>query len=149
MVFYHITLRENLECILAEGLCPSSGGLDGPGVYLWKGPLADAVREADFSLSDNHYEMSQADYKTFTQQLVMLAVTVPDNAVFSVEWSEYVVWNVELVPPERVNSLGSFYDLLEKFYPRSDIARIVEEAESRSGMKCVATVPPQIRDFER
>ena len=128
---YHVTLRGNVESILAEGLRPSKGGLDGPGVYLWKGPLANAIKEADWSLSDNHSEMSQEEYEAFTRGLVMLAVTVPGGAEFAVEWQEYVVLDGGVIPAGCVVSLGSFDALLERFYPRQSVPEIIEGAAGR------------------
>lgn len=149
MEFFHVTLQKNVESIFANGLAPSKDGLDGPGVYLWKGPLEDAVREADWSLSDNHSEMSSEEYEAFTKGLVMLSVTVPDDAVFSVEWPEYVVWDVRLVPREQVSLVGSFFDLLERIYPPAGVSEIVAEAEGRLEMQIDAAGSSQMRDFER
>lgn len=136
MEFFHVTLLKNVESILENGLLASKGGLDGPGVYLWRGPLEDAVREADWSLSDNHCEMSQDEYDAFTKGLVMLAVDVPGGTVFSVEWPEYVVWDCNVVPRSQIVSLGCFHDLLERYSPRKSVLDVIVEATEKANEGC-------------
>lgn len=112
MQFYHITKEENVQSILDSGLHPSKSGLDGPGVYLWKGPLSSAISEADLSLSDNHFQMTESEYSAFKKQLAVLAVTLPFHSTFSVEFPEYVVYS-DTISANCIAYCGSFFDLVE------------------------------------
>ncbi len=129
MEMFHVTPYDNVQSILKHGLRPSKGGLDGPGIYLWKGPLEAAVREADFSLSDNHYEMSSAEYEAFTKGLVMLAVEVPDDTVFTVDWPEYVVVNNGTISPACVRVVERLDVLLEQCFSTSGVVQLIAAAE--------------------
>lgn len=112
MLFYHITKRENVQSILERGLRPSEFGLDGPGVYMWKGPLVNAISEADWSLSDNHYKMTDSEYAEFKQQLAVVSITLPTDTKFSVDYPEYVV-HKDAIPASCIAYCGVFYDLVE------------------------------------
>lgn len=112
MQFYHITREENVQSILDSGLHPSKSGLDGPGVYLWKGPLSSAISEADLSLSDNHFQMTESEYSAFKKQLAVLAVTLPLHSTFSAEFPEYVVYS-DNISASCIAYCGSFFDLVE------------------------------------
>lgn len=133
MLYYHITLQSHLQDILFSGLKPSKSGLDGPGLYLWKGPLDAAVKEADLSLYDNHDELSDAEYKAFTKALIMLSVKLPDNASFTVEWPEYVVYP-NSVAPSCISPLGSFHDLLFTEPPKASLDKLIESANAQTGI---------------
>ena len=129
MEMFHVTLSMNVESILEHGLRPSKCGLDGPGIYLWKGPLETAVREADFSLSDNHYEMSSAEYEAFTKELVMLTVEVPDDTAFTVDWPEYAVVNNGIISPACVRVVERLDVLLEQCFHASGVVQLIAAAE--------------------
>lgn len=112
-MYYHVTLERNVPSILKEGIKPSRSGLDGPGVYVWKGPLDKAVRNADISLSDNHYDLSAEKYNDFCKSLTLLEITLGSRDLpISVEWDDYCVLK-GTVPPDCVREVGNFYDLAE------------------------------------
>lgn len=112
-MYYHVTPTRNVSSILKEGIRPSQSGLDGPGVYVWKGPLEEAVRNADISLSDNHYDLSAEEYNDFCKSLTLLEVTLGSREMpIAVQWEDYCVLT-ESIPPECVKEVGNFYDLAE------------------------------------
>lgn len=148
MKLFHVTMQDNVAGILANGLLPSKSGLDGPGVYLWRGPLEDAIREADLSLSDVHSKMSGEEYEAFTKQLVLLAVEFPDDVAFSVEWPEYVVFNNGAIPQEWVTSIGSLYSLLDRFPARQSISELISDAkESTASLQAATAKKQESKDF--
>lgn len=117
---YHITFAKNVESILRHGLRASKGGCDGPGVYIWVGPIKKAIRNADIDLSDNHYEMTPEEYDAFCGTLAVIKAAWPKDAVVSAEWEDYIVLQ-DPVPPERVEYAGSFLELAEKFAKEGDV----------------------------
>ncbi len=114
-VAYHITPTVNVPNILSAGLRPSRSGLDGPGVYVFRGPLSAAVREADLSLTDSLSDTG-TDMLAFFRTLSILEVNYSDEDAVSVAWPEYFVFR-DLIPAERLHLVGTFLDTARKLYP--------------------------------
>ena len=151
MLFYHITKRENVQSILKKGLYPSRSGLDGPGVYLWRGPLTKALSEADLSLSDNHYDMTDCEYAEFKRQLAVIIVTLPSHAKFAVEYPEYVVYK-DVIPANLVACCGTFYDLVENSFnchPMPLIEQIQSASARAAEARAVDNAPLSVPVSER
>lgn len=110
--WYHVTRDENVESILSTGLRASKSGLDGSGVYLFRGPITEAVKEAALSLADNHYQLSDAEFLDYIRDLSVLAVDLPADATFTVEYPEYAVY-AHNIPAESVTACGCLADLVE------------------------------------
>lgn len=112
---YHITPTVNVPNILSAGLRPSRSGLDGPGVYVFRGPLSDAVREADLSLTDS-LSGTGTDMLAYFRTLSILEVTCSDEDAVTVAWPEYFVFR-DHVPADRLRLVGSFLDTARDLYP--------------------------------
>lgn len=110
MYAYHVTFLEHRESIEKERLRVSSGGLGGPGVYAWKGPLQEAVRAADISLSDSHCEMSSEAFDEFLKTLCIFESEYDESESVSVAWDDYLVFK-NPTPPKRLQYVGCFYYL--------------------------------------
>ncbi|MCM1220109.1 MAG: hypothetical protein NC548_37025 [Lachnospiraceae bacterium] len=108
MKLYHISLFKHKESIEREGIKVSPSGLDGPGIYAWIGPFSEAMKNADESLSDNHYELNDEELHELYKTFCVFEIDVPDGVECSVIWPEYLVLK-NPVPPENVKFIGSFY----------------------------------------
>lgn len=113
LIGYHISPRKNRESILATGLRRGKSGLDGAGVYLWKGPEEQFVKEADMSLSDSHYEMQDSELLEFYKTLDAFEVKYSKSTPILQEWPEYLVLDVNNV--KDVTLIGDFNTVLMKY----------------------------------
>lgn len=117
MKAYHITKNENLESILKGGL-NTGNGIDGPGVYVYKGPLNTAIREADLSLRDSWYQLSEKEINTKLSHLRILKFDYDESEEISVSWPEYLVFK-NPIAPNRIKIIeGNFLELLNKYFSK-------------------------------
>lgn len=121
MELYHITWSSNVANIFREGIRPSLGGADGPGVYAWIGDLKDVLRNADCMMFDGttltEEEQIEKMHK-FTVLRIELPFSMDAPDVFdrwlNTWWEDYVVLR-DGVPPEYIVEVGNFGDLCLKY----------------------------------
>lgn len=115
MKAYHVTFEKYKDSIIKEGLRVSKGGLDGPGVYAWLGPIEKAIKSADISLSDNHYNFSNEEFDKFLKTLCVFEIEYNELTPISIAWDDYIMFK-NAISPEKLRYMGCFYDLTEKIY---------------------------------
>lgn len=109
MKYYHITPTKNLESILKTGLRPSDYGIDGPGLYVWNGPLIDAIREASLSFSDFWYKLLWTEISNKMKECSVLEVEIDEEPL--INWGEYSVF---AHGTDKVKCIGNFFDISEE-----------------------------------
>lgn len=115
MEAYHVTRKNNVDSILKWGIQASKRGLDGPGVYLWCGPLENAIHKASDSLRDSYYEMSDDEFLNYLKELEVIKAYVPDDAEITVHYENEYFVKKYLVPAKDVEYAGNFYTLYNTF----------------------------------
>lgn len=115
MIGYHITRTRSLPNIMKFGIRASGNGLDGPGVYLWDGPLENALKNAFNSLEDNHYDMSDDSFMEFIKELEVIEVTIPDEELpedeITIHYENEYFVKRHYVRFDKIKHIGNFYDL--------------------------------------
>ena len=106
MIVYHISPSKNRRSISKIGILRSNSGIDGPGVYVWIGDLATAIRNADISLMD----CWDGD-ETKLQNLDVWKIEISDSTPTTIEWEDYIVLDVELIPPTNISMIGDFLEI--------------------------------------
>lgn len=114
MIFYHVSSNTNRASILKHGLFPSTSGLDGPGLYLWKGTQPQAVIEACISLSDSNPEIN-------LQTLDVWGVSVPDGHIDTALWPEYGCFQISNVKAHSLSLLGDLDSLAKAAFTLPEI----------------------------
>lgn len=115
MKLYHITLNANRESIEEKGILTSKSGIDGPGVYVFNGPLSEALKNADLSLSDSWDTMSDDELNQYYKTLIVFEADLPDDIDCTIIWEDYRVLR-EAISPDKIKFIGNFYELLKGEY---------------------------------
>lgn len=120
---YHVTPLKHRKSIEEKGILVSRSGLDGPGVYAFCGPLEKAVKNADISLSDNHYQMPPQEFNDFLKTLCLFEIEYDSTAKISVEWDDYLVFT-EDISPKAIRCVGVLLDLAEEVWQKSNAEKM-------------------------
>lgn len=112
MKYYHITPTKNLESIFANGLRISRSGMDGPGLYVWNGPLEEAIKNGWFSLRDSHYEKTNDEFNKLLDELSMLEVEIEEEPIIDYGFGDYCVFAYG-APKEKIKYIGNMRELSE------------------------------------
>lgn len=131
-IMYHITKRENVADLMANGLGCIEKGFDGPGVYVWHGPLSVAVFNAISYILYNSEDDPNA-----INQLSIIAIrgrsSDEGSGDYIAKWDDYLVLR-DPVSPEDMFHIGDhisvvFRDKIASLYSTPEFLEFCQGAD--------------------